>query len=108
MVSYADGESIKPLQKICNIQQETDIHVVVTTLDMTALRLSLSFMFKYWMKFLLSAVLCRFSPVSESAPVGTPVGLILAAAVNTTVFYSIVDGNQGGEFSEPPGGIYQE
>ncbi|XP_056617163.1 protocadherin-15a [Triplophysa dalaica] len=40
----------------------------------------------------------RFSPVSESAPVGTPVGLILAAAVNTTVFYSIVDGNQGGEF----------
>ncbi|KAA0718253.1 Protocadherin-15 Precursor [Triplophysa tibetana] len=40
----------------------------------------------------------RFSPVSETAPVGTPVGLILAAAVNTTVFYSIVDGNQGGEF----------
>uniref|UniRef100_A0A672NF72 Protocadherin-15-like n=1 Tax=Sinocyclocheilus grahami TaxID=75366 RepID=A0A672NF72_SINGR len=40
----------------------------------------------------------RFSPVSESAPVGTPVGMILAAAVNTTVFYSIVSGNEGGEF----------
>ncbi|KAF4106058.1 hypothetical protein G5714_013720 [Onychostoma macrolepis] len=40
----------------------------------------------------------RFSPVSESAPVRTPVGMILAAAVNTTVFYSIVSGNEGGEF----------
>ncbi|KAK9964140.1 hypothetical protein ABG768_005338, partial [Culter alburnus] len=40
----------------------------------------------------------RFSPVSENAPVGTPVGLILAVAVNTTVFYSIVSGNDGGEF----------
>uniref|UniRef100_A0A8C1W541 Protocadherin-15 n=1 Tax=Cyprinus carpio TaxID=7962 RepID=A0A8C1W541_CYPCA len=40
----------------------------------------------------------RFSPVSESTPVGTPVGMILAAAVNTTVFYSIVSGNEGGEF----------
>uniref|UniRef100_A0A8C1LAT1 Protocadherin-related 15a n=1 Tax=Cyprinus carpio TaxID=7962 RepID=A0A8C1LAT1_CYPCA len=37
-------------------------------------------------------------PVSESTPVGTPVGMILAAAVNTTVFYSIVSGNEGGEF----------
>lgn len=45
----------------------------------------------------ISAVLCRFSPVSENAPVGTPVGLILAVAVNTTVFYSIVSGNDGGE-----------
>ncbi|KAK7148219.1 hypothetical protein R3I93_012518 [Phoxinus phoxinus] len=40
----------------------------------------------------------RFSPVSENAPVGTPVGLILAVAVNTTVFYSIVGGNDGGVF----------
>ncbi|KAK2897019.1 hypothetical protein Q8A67_011507 [Cirrhinus molitorella] len=40
----------------------------------------------------------RFSPVSENAPVRTPVGMILAAAVNTTVFYSIVSGNEGGEF----------
>ncbi|XP_016382084.1 protocadherin-15-like [Sinocyclocheilus rhinocerous] len=41
----------------------------------------------------------RFSPVSENAPVGTPVGIILATAVNTTVFYSIVSGNEGGEFT---------
>ncbi|XP_043110530.1 protocadherin-15a isoform X8 [Puntigrus tetrazona] len=40
----------------------------------------------------------RFSPVSENAPVRTPVGMILAMAVNTTVFYSIVSGNEGGEF----------
>ncbi|KAI2658044.1 Protocadherin-15 [Labeo rohita] len=39
-----------------------------------------------------------FSPVSENAPVRTPVGMILAAAVNTTVFYSIVSGSEGGEF----------
>uniref|UniRef100_A0A8C2HWD1 Protocadherin-related 15a n=1 Tax=Cyprinus carpio TaxID=7962 RepID=A0A8C2HWD1_CYPCA len=38
---------------------------------------------------------CRFSPVSENAPVRTPVGMILAAAVNTTVFYSIVSGSEG-------------
>uniref|UniRef100_A0A8C2HVE7 Protocadherin-related 15a n=1 Tax=Cyprinus carpio TaxID=7962 RepID=A0A8C2HVE7_CYPCA len=42
---------------------------------------------------------CRFSPVSENAPVRTPVGMILAAAVNTTVFYSIVSGSEGGEFT---------
>uniref|UniRef100_A0A672QQM8 Protocadherin-15-like n=1 Tax=Sinocyclocheilus grahami TaxID=75366 RepID=A0A672QQM8_SINGR len=41
----------------------------------------------------------RFSLVSENAPVGTPVGIILATAVNTTVFYSIVSGNEGGEFT---------
>ncbi|TRY57827.1 hypothetical protein DNTS_022741, partial [Danionella cerebrum] len=40
----------------------------------------------------------RFSPVSENAPIGTPVGLILAAAVNTTVVYSIVSGNEAGVF----------
>uniref|UniRef100_A0A8C1U7X1 Protocadherin-15 n=1 Tax=Cyprinus carpio TaxID=7962 RepID=A0A8C1U7X1_CYPCA len=33
-------------------------------------------------------------PVSENAPVRTPVGMILAAAVNTTVFYSIVSGSE--------------
>uniref|UniRef100_A0A8C1U8G3 Protocadherin-related 15a n=1 Tax=Cyprinus carpio TaxID=7962 RepID=A0A8C1U8G3_CYPCA len=38
-------------------------------------------------------------PVSENAPVRTPVGMILAAAVNTTVFYSIVSGSEGGEFT---------
>ncbi|XP_046690007.1 protocadherin-15a isoform X2 [Silurus meridionalis] len=39
-----------------------------------------------------------FSPVSENAPIGRAVGMVLAAAANTTVFYSIVGGNEGGEF----------
>lgn len=38
----------------------------------------------------------RFPPVSELAPVGTPVGTVLAAAVNQTIFYSIVGGNDLG------------
>uniref|UniRef100_A0A672J014 Protocadherin-15 n=1 Tax=Salarias fasciatus TaxID=181472 RepID=A0A672J014_SALFA len=40
----------------------------------------------------------RFSPVSELAPVGTSVGTILAAAINQTIFYSIVAGNELGQF----------
>ncbi|XP_016296434.1 protocadherin-15-like [Sinocyclocheilus anshuiensis] len=40
----------------------------------------------------------RFSPVSENAPVGTVAGVILAAAINQTIVYSIIDGNEGGEF----------
>uniref|UniRef100_A0A8C1FH96 Protocadherin-related 15b n=1 Tax=Cyprinus carpio carpio TaxID=630221 RepID=A0A8C1FH96_CYPCA len=40
----------------------------------------------------------RFSPVSENAPVGTVAGVILAAAVNQTIVYSIIEGNEGGEF----------
>ncbi|XP_042565502.1 protocadherin-15a isoform X2 [Clupea harengus] len=40
----------------------------------------------------------RFPPVSENAAVGRAVGLILAAAINTTIFYSIVGGNEGGKF----------
>ncbi|XP_024282946.1 protocadherin-15 isoform X2 [Oncorhynchus tshawytscha] len=40
----------------------------------------------------------RFAPVSELSPVGRPVGSILAAAINQTIFYSIVGGNEGGEF----------
>uniref|UniRef100_A0A672LFR5 Protocadherin-related 15b n=1 Tax=Sinocyclocheilus grahami TaxID=75366 RepID=A0A672LFR5_SINGR len=40
----------------------------------------------------------RFSPVSENAPVGTIAGVILAAAINQTIVYSIIDGNEGGEF----------
>ncbi|XP_072534068.1 protocadherin-15a isoform X1 [Salminus brasiliensis] len=40
----------------------------------------------------------RFSPVSENAPIGRAVGMILAAAVNTTIFYSIVGGNDAGVF----------
>ncbi|XP_047459722.1 protocadherin-15-like isoform X2 [Mugil cephalus] len=40
----------------------------------------------------------RFAQVSESAPVGTPVGTILAAAINETIFYSIVSGNELGHF----------
>ncbi|XP_046872443.1 protocadherin-15b, partial [Hypomesus transpacificus] len=41
----------------------------------------------------------RFPPVSEKASVGTMVGVILAAAVNQTIIYSIVEGNKGGEFA---------
>uniref|UniRef100_A0A8C8BQX5 Protocadherin-15 n=1 Tax=Oncorhynchus tshawytscha TaxID=74940 RepID=A0A8C8BQX5_ONCTS len=37
----------------------------------------------------------RFAPVSELSPVGRPVGSILAAAINQTIFYSIVGGNEG-------------
>ncbi|XP_051522633.1 protocadherin-15-like [Myxocyprinus asiaticus] len=40
----------------------------------------------------------RFSPVSENAPVGTVTGVILAAAINQTIIYSITEGNEGGEF----------
>jgi len=40
--------------------------------------------------------LSRFAPVRELAPVGTPVGTILAAAINQTIFYSIVAGNELG------------
>ncbi|XP_042623149.1 protocadherin-15b isoform X6 [Cyprinus carpio] len=40
----------------------------------------------------------RFSPVSENAPVGTVAGVILAAAINQTIVYSIIEGNEGGEF----------
>uniref|UniRef100_A0A3B4AH28 Cadherin domain-containing protein n=1 Tax=Periophthalmus magnuspinnatus TaxID=409849 RepID=A0A3B4AH28_9GOBI len=39
-----------------------------------------------------------FGPVSELAPVGTSVGTILAAALDQTIFYSIVDGNERGDF----------
>ena len=42
-------------------------------------------------------VCSRFPPVSEKASVGTLVGVILAAAVNQTIVYSIVEGNEGGE-----------
>uniref|UniRef100_A0A3B4ZPN9 Protocadherin-15 n=1 Tax=Stegastes partitus TaxID=144197 RepID=A0A3B4ZPN9_9TELE len=40
----------------------------------------------------------KFAPVSELAPFGTPVGTILAAAINQTIFYSIVAGNELGHF----------
>ncbi|XP_051770927.1 protocadherin-15b isoform X2 [Ctenopharyngodon idella] len=40
----------------------------------------------------------RFSPISENAPVGTVAGVILAAAINQTIVYSIIEGNEGGEF----------
>ncbi|CAK6979421.1 LOW QUALITY PROTEIN: protocadherin-15-like, partial [Scomber scombrus] len=41
----------------------------------------------------------RFPPVSEEAAIGTPVGVIMAAAVNQTIVYSIVEGNEGGMFT---------
>uniref|UniRef100_A0A671SA77 Protocadherin-15 n=1 Tax=Sinocyclocheilus anshuiensis TaxID=1608454 RepID=A0A671SA77_9TELE len=40
----------------------------------------------------------RFSPVSENAPVGMVAGVILAAAINQIIVYSIIEGNEGGEF----------
>lgn len=40
--------------------------------------------------------------MSEEAAVGTPVGVILAAAVNQTIVYSIVEGNRGGERAPEP------
>ncbi|XP_036428098.1 protocadherin-15b [Colossoma macropomum] len=41
----------------------------------------------------------RFPPVSENAPVGSVVGVILAAAINQSIVYSIIEGNEGGEFT---------
>ncbi|KAF4085313.1 hypothetical protein AMELA_G00115940 [Ameiurus melas] len=41
----------------------------------------------------------RFPPVSEKAPVGKVVGVILASAINQSILYSITEGNEGGEFS---------
>ncbi|XP_035389711.1 protocadherin-15b isoform X3 [Electrophorus electricus] len=41
----------------------------------------------------------RFPPVSESAPVGKAVGVVLAAAVNQTIVYSVLEGDDGGEFT---------
>ncbi|XP_072312351.1 protocadherin-15b [Eucyclogobius newberryi] len=40
----------------------------------------------------------RFAAVSEEAAVGTPVGNIVAAAVNQTIVYSIIEGNEIGMF----------
>lgn len=37
--------------------------------------------------------------MSEEAEVGTLVGTIMAAAVNQTIIYSIVEGNEGGEWA---------
>ncbi|XP_037546821.1 protocadherin-15 [Nematolebias whitei] len=41
----------------------------------------------------------RFPPVSEEAAIGTLVGVIMAAAVNQTIVYSIVEGNDGDVFT---------
>lgn len=38
--------------------------------------------------------------MSEEAAVGTPVGTIMAAAVNQTIIYSIIEGNEGGEYTQ--------
>uniref|UniRef100_A0A8C8EYB5 Protocadherin-related 15b n=1 Tax=Oncorhynchus tshawytscha TaxID=74940 RepID=A0A8C8EYB5_ONCTS len=44
----------------------------------------------------------RFPPVSEMATVGKVVGVILAAAINQTIIYSIVEGNEEGESHTRP------
>lgn len=44
----------------------------------------------------------RFPPVSEKAPVRTVVGVILASAINQSIVYSIIEGNEGGECSLSP------
>lgn len=44
--------------------------------------------------------------MSEEAAVGTPVGAIMAAAVNQTIVYSIIEGNEGGEYA--PSFLYAE
>ncbi|XP_060747515.1 protocadherin-15b [Tachysurus vachellii] len=41
----------------------------------------------------------RFPPVSEKAPPGKVVGVILASAINQSIVYSIIEGNEGGDFS---------
>uniref|UniRef100_A0A8C1J0D3 Protocadherin-15 n=1 Tax=Cyprinus carpio TaxID=7962 RepID=A0A8C1J0D3_CYPCA len=53
---------------------------------------------KYSKTVIFAPCMCRFSPVSENAPVGTVAGVILAAAINQTIVYSIIEGNEGGEF----------
>uniref|UniRef100_A0A8C9V1N7 Protocadherin related 15 n=1 Tax=Scleropages formosus TaxID=113540 RepID=A0A8C9V1N7_SCLFO len=40
----------------------------------------------------------RFPPVSEKAPIGKEIGVIIAAAINQTIVYSIVSGNEGADF----------
>lgn len=50
--------------------------------------------FASWFLFLFFHF--RFAPVKELVPVGTPVGTILAAAINQTIFYAIVAGNELG------------
>uniref|UniRef100_A0A8C6SRA1 Protocadherin-15 n=1 Tax=Neogobius melanostomus TaxID=47308 RepID=A0A8C6SRA1_9GOBI len=44
----------------------------------------------------------RFAPVSEEAPAGTPVGAITASAVNQTIVYSIIEGNELGDCQSKP------
>ncbi|NXI23463.1 PCD15 protein, partial [Sterrhoptilus dennistouni] len=46
-----------------------------------------------------SVPLCRPPPVSESAPKGTVVAVVTAAALNQTVVYSIVSGNEEDVFA---------
>ena len=48
---------------------------------------------------LSSLVPCRPPPVSELATRGTMVGVISAAAINQSIVYSIVAGNEEGEYT---------
>lgn len=55
---------------------------------------------EFFLLVLIDWSIPRFPPVSEEAAVGTLVGVIMAAAVNQTIVYSIVEGNDGGERAE--------
>lgn len=50
-----------------------------------------------WTKKWLIFFTCRPPPVSELATRGTMIGVISAAAVNQSIVYSIVSGNEEGE-----------
>lgn len=54
----------------------------------------------YYQLILIDWSIPRFPPVSEEAAVGTLVGVIMAAAVNQTIVYSIIEGNEIGEYTQ--------
>lgn len=53
-----------------------------------------------WPSFIFKP--CRPPPVSELATKGTVVGVISAAAINQSIVYSIVAGNEEGKYEILP------
>uniref|UniRef100_A0A4W6E7D7 Protocadherin-15 n=1 Tax=Lates calcarifer TaxID=8187 RepID=A0A4W6E7D7_LATCA len=78
VVAYDDGEPVK----------ENTTLVEITVLQPSVIPVFTREEYRY-----------AFAPVSEEAAVGTPVGVIMAAAVNQTIVYSIIEGNKGGVFA---------